>query len=403
MRMHEFIQRLFASLSFVAIGALLSCGGTLVHRDLHENDEVFRRSWVFDRSDIGSKARVGPNIGHARVGIEYSTVQVSDGALFFGLSQLGLLSLYPDVRTPRFHILAQIGVNNPITLTEELILAVAEDGFLYSAAQSDGQIKWRANLKTNIASQPVVLEGRVYVVTGDDAIYCYELNQGQLLWNAKRRSLPSIRVRDVAKPLVTDVAVIAGFSDGYIASYGKEDGRLKAEKKLAEHQKYTDIDTSPVSIGDDFLVSAYDGSLFRLRKNDLGIVWKRDQLGGSKSLMINGPNVFIPTSHRTLVSLNYETAVQNWTTELDKGNATEVLLLGDQLWFASSQQYIYVANAQSGKLLARMDAGSGSGFSHGFTWDNARKEMIAISHGGRIYAFRPTSLPHSHAKITSDK
>src|SRR5206468_1774993 len=73
------------------------------------------------------------------------------------------------------------------------------------------QVKWRAHLRNNLYSSPVVVDGRVFLGSSSKRVYCLELETGKILWE---KEIPA-RIWG-STPTVDQGRVFVGAVDGCI-------------------------------------------------------------------------------------------------------------------------------------------------------------------------------------------
>jgi outer membrane protein assembly factor BamB len=122
------------------------------------------------------------------------------------------------------------------------------------------------------------------------------------------------------------------------------------------------------------------------------VIWRFDA-GGSKEVVIEDQNLYLPSSEGSIYSLQKNSGKVLWKFELDHGTPTQLVVTDKYVIAGSSYQYLYVLDKKTGKGLYRFNAGYGAGFAGSPAYDSATQRLYLLSGTGNLYAFALTPPP----------
>ena len=179
--------------------------------------------------------------------------------------------------------------------------------------------KWIYETEGAVISSAAVVDGKVYIGSCDQNLYCLDAYNGSLIWK-----FPT-EYRIVSSPAVADGKVYLGPDDGYIYCLDAEDGTELWKKDLYGGNVPTYLwevatwqaRSSPIVVGNYLYVGALDGNVYCLDKDDGDIVWwypTDGPIGGSPAYADD--TIYIASTDRNVYALNAANGnkIWNWTT-----------------------------------------------------------------------------------------
>ena len=117
----------------------------------------------------------------------------------------------------------------------------------------EGRLRWRFDTDAPLFSSPAVVDGRLYLGSGDNRIVALDADNGELIWE-----------RPVTGPVDSSAAVAGdsvfiGLRDGRVLSLNKDDGELQWEFPTGGI-----FATSPVALEGVLYIGSGDGKLYAL-------------------------------------------------------------------------------------------------------------------------------------------
>ncbi len=117
-------------------------------------------------------------------------------------------------------------VDSSPTVVDGVVYIGSGDSFFYALNEADGKMRWRYETGARITTKATVVDGVVYFGSADGYLYALDAASAEMLW----RKLTGAEV--YSSPAVTDGIVYVGSADGYVyaleAASGKERWRFLA-------------------------------------------------------------------------------------------------------------------------------------------------------------------------------
>jgi outer membrane protein assembly factor BamB len=230
-----------------------------------------------------------------------------------------------------------------------------------------GDVKWEAPAPAPMRAAPAVSDGRIFVITIDNQLVVYALDDGRKLWS-------NVGVEEAAgllggtTPAVDGNIVIAAYTSGELLAFDVSDGRSLWSESLAGGARgnaiatLTDIRGRPV-IDRDFVVAIGNGGVMAaIDKERGGRVWDNG-LGGTQMPWVAGDFVFVLTNDSEVVCLSRADGRIKWITALPQfENPTEKedriywsgpVLVGDRLLVTGSSGLAIALSPYDGNILGK--------------------------------------------------
>lgn len=175
----------------------------------------------------------------------------------------------------------------------------AHTAFVSDEDTPKGELKWRFETGSPIFSSPAVVDGRVYLSTGDSRILALDENSGVLLW---------------------------------------------------EHEVTAPVNSSPAVAGDLVFVGLRDGRVLALRKDTGDFQWAF-RTGG---LIFSSPTVYkgtlyIGSGDERLYALDAMTGEERWNFETDGRVLSSPAVNQDVVAVTSQDGHLYILDIKTGK------------------------------------------------------
>ena len=230
-----------------------------------------------------------------------------------------------------------------------------------------GEVKWEAPAPAPMRSAPAVSDGRVFVITIDNQLVVYALDDGRKLWS-------NVGVEEAAgllggtTPAVDGNIVIAAYTSGELLAFDVSDGRSIWSESLAGGARgnaiatLTDIRGKPV-IDRDFVVAIGNGGVMAaIDKERGGRVWDNG-LGGTQMPWVAGDWVYVLTNESEVVCMSRADGRIKWITALppfedmqakeDRIYWSGPVLVSDRLLVTGSSGLAIALSPYDGSILGK--------------------------------------------------
>ena len=244
-----------------------------------------------------------------------------------------------------------------------LVLAGTDQGVVYAISTADGSIDWTVQLSTEILASPVIGDGIVVARTSDGKIYGLAPYDGEILWTISRE-LPPLTLRGESKPLVVQGVIIAGFPDGTLAAIEANNGRALWDFPISfprgnnELDRLSDIDTTPLLVGDYVYVTSYQEVTHALNIAEQRIEWSAD-VSSIHSLAYDAAYLYVSDAEGEVFQINRSTGETVWSQKgLRLHNTSAPISAGSYLLVGDCEGRIYVMDKNDGSFVGSHNIGA---------------------------------------------
>lgn len=277
------------------------------------------------------------------------------------------------------------GVEGGGYLTEDVLYFGAGDGQLYAVGIEDGHILWTYPLKAEGLARPLVHNGTLYVLGGNNVAHALDAKTGKLNWIYNRREAGTLSVRGGSQPAISGDLVLIGFSDGSLVGLNRSSGALVWETNLNRNKRFRDVDATPVIDGNTAFVSSYDGALYAVGTNDGRIQWSLED-GGYDEVLLQGSTLFYSSSNGKTMAIDKGSGKVKWSQDNPKGIATSPVLYKGTLLVGEMDGDLRFLDPRNGDLLNVFSPGRG--VTSRANVDAKRDEVFFTSADANLYALR---------------
>jgi outer membrane protein assembly factor BamB len=250
------------------------------------------------------------------------------------------------------------GVEIGVALDKGNIFFGANDGFFYSLKANSGAVNWSFPLRAEGLGKPIIQNGAVYFIAGNNAAYALKSETGEQMWLYNRNDAASLTVRGGAEPTYLNGQVLFGFSDGYIVALDAARGVVAWEKQLGAGARFKDVDSKPVVDGDRIFVSNYDGNLYCLNAKDGKTLWSFEE-GGYTPVTVLNDVVYYSTSTSAVVALDRTSGKLMWRKALAGSIASQPIYHKGLIIYGEWEGQLRAVDARSGADVAGYATGRG--------------------------------------------
>lgn len=273
--------------------------------------------------------------------------------------------------------------SKPVPYKDQIIYGNIE-GRVSSRHYLTGKLKYSVDLDASVESPPVIYRGRMFFHLRNHKIFCLDVKTGKILW-AYKRSVPYLTtLQRVSTPVVYRNKVYVGFADGYVASFGVEDGILLWEKKIANGNKFVDVDMTPVINGNRLYISSLSSQLNVLNAQT-GALLQTVPLTPSRSPLVTKGGILIGTLDGELVFLN-KSLRQVYKRKISDFSISSIENWKNHYVVTTAGKTVFFVDKSTLKEVERFDLGHSSSAVFGDTQVSDGK-LAFLSSRNRLYVF----------------
>ena len=184
-----------------------------------------------------------------------------------------------------------------------------------------GELLWRFRFPSNedMASNPTVSDGAIYVTLHDNALYKLDASNGSVVWSYFTDYWIT------SSPVVINGVVYAGSWDGFVYALDSETGELRWRYETSDRVYY------PLTVVDDTIYAGSGSNVYALRASTGELIWTSG---------INGPVSFSPSLFGDVV---YAGTLTGFLYALESST-------GKELWRYNANEESYSVSASGGKV-----------------------------------------------------
>jgi outer membrane protein assembly factor BamB len=287
---------------------------------------------------------------------------VRDGAVVWERKLKSSISSHPLYIKP--------GVVGP-----EALLILGDDSGQVSALEaSSGQERWAYRARGPVQTQPVLAGGLVYVTSNEGRVYALDVRTGAWRWSYDRETSDAFSVRGQSGVLPVGGRLYVGFPDGYLSCLNSEHGEVIWNRQLSgDATRFTDVDGTPVLLGDLLLTSCYASGLFALDAKDGSTRWRFEiEAAGPFRVDAAGERIYCVSATQGIFCIDKKGRKLWQQVMTDQGELAAPTLFRKYLLISAAISGLHIADAETGQLLQTFDPGQGASAS-------------ATVHGSQVY------------------
>jgi outer membrane protein assembly factor BamB len=178
----------------------------------------------------------------------------------------------------------------PIAVGDDVIVA-SLDGRVYRLRQATGEQVWVTQVAGGgaIMAAPTVAGERFFVSSIDNRLSAMSLATGDRLWDRRRAHPADMTITGQAGAAVSGEMVVTGFSDGRLVAYATQDGATLWDQDLSGGKsEFTDVDTTPVFVGDLIVAGCHKVGLFGVNVVTGDVTWMLRGVGFGTPVLFDG-------------------------------------------------------------------------------------------------------------------
>ncbi len=268
-----------------------------------------------------------------------------------------------------------------------LVLVGTDEGKLLAVDADTGATRWEYRVAGAITKAPVIQGDAVYFVDGANALYALGID-GEWRWQYRRDAPAEFALVGEARPALSGGRIHVGFSDGRLVTLDAADGAVVWERDLSpEHDRFQDVDASPVIVGDLLLAASAAAGLYALDPATGEIRWTVPMGGILQTAEVDG-DVLVAVDGGRVLRLDGRTGATRWQTQLGHtvGAPGAPVVVGPLVAVATSKGALYLLDKRTGEPRQRFDPGTGFLAAPSAGTDGS---LFVLSNGGVLYALRP--------------
>lgn len=311
---------------------------------------------------------------HAKI---FSSPTVSGDVVYIGTADGRLYAVRAADGSAIWSFSTKGAINSTPAVDHGTVFVSSRDGNIYAFDAATGQQRWsfasagerrftapgihgmtpKAELMPDpfdvFLSSPTVVDGTVYVGSGDHNIYALDAATGKLQWKFATGNVVH------ASPAVADGVVYVGSWDRYFYALNARSGALVWKFETGDDRAiYNQVGIAGSAAVSDGTVyfGCRDSKLYALEARTGRLLWKHDEHGSwvISSPAVDGDTIYYTTSdERKFKALDAQTGNERFAVPYGAFAFSSPGLADRIAYFGTFDGRLYAVDTRSGKILAR--------------------------------------------------
>ena len=286
----------------------------------------------------------------------------------------------------------RVALNTPVAAgvgSDGKVLAIVTKANEVVALQ-DGREIWRQKLNAQAFTAPFVAGARVFVLAADRSVTAFDGQTGRKLWSQQRPTEPLVLRQSGVMLAVGDMLVV-GLA-GRLVGLSPANGSVRWEAPIASPRGINDVERLVDLVGrvsrdgDNVCARAFQASIGCVNAARGSLLWAKPA-NGMQGIHGDDRMLFGTEADGTVIAWRRTDGERSWTTDrLRYRSLTAPLVVGRSVAIGDFSGFIHLLSREDGSLLNRLPT-DGSAIAAAPVL--AGNTLIAVTHNGGIYGFKP--------------
>ena len=273
-------------------------------------------------------------------------------------------------------------------------------GRLTALDAKTGAVRWQKRLDATGSGSPMVNDGLLYLVAGDETGWTINTKDGRIAWQIE--GTPSVgNVLGAPAPVIASDLAVFAFGSGDVAATFRRGGIRRWNASVAGGRRgraaaqIVDVTGSPMVVGNTIYIGNHSGRTVAFDAATGERRWTADE-GAVDTVWPAGNSIFLISDRSQLVRLNAADGSVIWAQDLPsfvkdkRGRRGPIfahygpILAGGRIVIASNDGYLRFFNPVNGALVHQVEVPGGATTAPVV----AGQTLYVVSSKGDLHAFR---------------
>lgn len=293
------------------------------------------------------------------------------------------------------------GIFSSPACVEGKVYVGSRDQHVYCLDADTGAVIWKYETGHRVVSSPFIYLGRVYIGSNDTYLYCLDAETGDVIWKHKTGGWI------YSSPNLIDDKVYFGSRDTYFYCLDAETGALIWRFKTGDW-----VRSSPTFEENRVYFGSHDTYIYCLNSNSGALLWKHK----TGSFIQSSPSakngmIYIGSEDSYFYCLHSETGLLNWKFKAGNNRIrSSPALYENRVYFGSDDTYLYCLNAATGDEIWKYKTNGMIKSSPSvaadmifFGCNDTYVYCLSAETGAFIWKFKTNDIPESSPAIADGK
>ncbi len=249
-------------------------------------------------------------------------------------------------------------------VANNMVYLCDSEGNVISFDMLSGKQHWKTKLTSEILSRAVESDGYLIVRTADGSVFALDANTGVQKW-VFDRSLPVLTLRGTSDPVIVNGVVYVGLDNGKLVALDLLSGSAIWESQVAigrgrsEVERMIDIDGTPVIYDGKIYLASYRSKLGAYSIRDGREFWSRDlssYTGVTVDINNDANALFLTDDEGDIWAISTDSGASLWKqTALHARKNTQPAIIGEYVVVADLEGYMHFLDKKTGEIIARVE------------------------------------------------
>ena len=238
------------------------------------------------------------------------------------------------------------------------LLLFGGDARVIAVAKSDGTVRWRAPVSSEVLASPVRTGDRIIVRTVDGAVVALSAEDGSRLWQYRQEE-PLLTLRGNSAPVVVGDIVVVGFDNGQLVGLNGQNGRqiwdatVTVPRGRTDLERMVDIDARLAVGGRVVFADSFQGKIAAVAADTGRVLWSRD-ISSYSGLALADRALYTVDDKGDVWALSAANGGTLWKqTALHRRELSAPTVQGKYLVVGDLAGYLHWISREDGHLVAR--------------------------------------------------
>jgi outer membrane protein assembly factor BamB len=257
-----------------------------------------------------------------------------------------------------------IRITQGVAGNNDKVFVSTDSGYILALNSKDGSQLWQQSLNKNILNNPYYDDKNVYIQTTDGTIYSLASGDGAINWDYKMTG-PDLTLYSTSSPTIWRNLVIAGFSNGKIVAFNKNNGtpqwdyQVSEPKGMSSIQRMNDVSSKPLIIDEMLYAVSYQGKVIALDLQNGVKRWEHD-LSSISDMVAGKKHLYVSDTEGTVWALNRATGQVLWQQpNLHMRKLSGTNYINDMILVGDYEGYLHGLSSEHGGFIARIKQSKG--------------------------------------------
>jgi len=277
---------------------------------------------------------------------------------------------------------------------------VGADGFTVAVAtprgevialDADGNVRWRAQVSSDVISPPLVGRGVVVVRSTDHRVSAFDADSGKRRW-VFNRQLPPLTLRASTELAFAGDNVLVGYPGGRLVAVALSNGAARWEAAVSEPRGTTEVERladvlGPLAVaGGQVCAASFQGRVMCADAGTGSLRWARELSAGG-GVARDSRAVYAVDAASQVQAFAADGGASLWRNDkLMHRQLTTPLALPGAVVVGDLEGYVHFLSSAEGALLARVRADSSAIVARPMAWNDG---AVVLTTGGTLMLLTP--------------